>query len=354
MKQLVNLYNEIIATSNLFLAWQAFSCDKKRKQDVLAFEWELEPNIFALHHELKTQTYRHGPYVGFYITDPKRRHIHKALVRDRVLHHAIYNKLYPLYDPTFISTSFSCRNGRGNHKGVEWLKRTVRQVSANYTKPCFVLKCDIQKFFDSVDHTILLAILKRKIRDLQVRLLLEEIIESHVSARANLFERKGVPIGNLTSQLFANIYLNEFDQFVKHTLRLKHYARYTDDFVVVSPDKEFLARLIPMFSEFLNDRLKLTLHPHKVHIRSVHNGIDFLGYVVLPHHTVLRTKTKKRMHRGIKKRVQEYVRGTVPDTTPKQALLSYLGTLSHANAHKLSKATLNYYWFLMTSLDDSV
>jgi retron-type reverse transcriptase len=352
MKKLANLYSEIIDTKNLFLAWHVFRKNKKKKRDVLAFEWALEENIFALNRELSAQTYRHGPYTGFYITDPKRRHIHKAIVRDRVLHHAIYSKLYILYDPTFIDTSFSCRNNRGTHKGVEWLTCAVRRVSANYTKPCYVLKCDIQKFFDSVDHGILLGILKRRIRDQQVRWLLDEIVESYVSDRTNLFERKGLPIGNLTSQLFANIYMNEFDQFVKHTLRIKHYARYTDDFVVVSEDRGYLSELIPTFSEYLHDQLKLTLHPDKVDIHALHAGVDFLGYVILPRYRVVRTKTKKRMYRGLKRRVRECRRGSIsPETTPKQALLSYLGTLSHADAFSVSEDLLNHYWFLLSSFD---
>lgn len=137
---------------------------KQRKKDVMRFEYRLEQNIFELHRDLRDKSYSHGPYKGFYITDPKRRHIHKAVVRDRVLHHAIYIKLYMLFDPTFISTSFSCRTGKGTHRGVVWLENATRKVSKNYTQPCFVLKCDIQKFFDSVDHTVLIAILRRKIK----------------------------------------------------------------------------------------------------------------------------------------------------------------------------------------------
>lgn len=347
MKEFLNLYSEIISTKNLFLAWQVFRRDKRRKQDVMEFEWRLEENIFDLHRNLAEKRYRHGPYTGFYITDPKRRHIHKAIVRDRVLHHAIYNKLYMLFDPTFIATSFSCRVNKGTHKGVMWLRDVVRRVSLNYTKPCYVLKCDIKKFFDSVDHVVLLDILHRRIKDKDVMLLLREIIGSYGSEHSNLFERKGVPIGNLTSQLFANIYMNEFDLFVKHHLRVKYYARYTDDFVIVSHDKNVLTNLLPMIAEFLQETLYLSLHPNKVTLHKVHNGVDYLGYVVLPHFVVPRTKTRKRMYRGLKRRVKEYKRGDTEEATPKQSLQSYLGTLSHADAHEVGENLKNHFWFWM-------
>jgi len=178
MKTFTNLYSEITATQNLFLAWKVFRRGKTKKKDVLHFEWQLEQHIFALHRDLRDKTYCHGTYKGFYITDPKRRHIHKATVRDRVLHHAIYNKLYPLFDPLFIATSFSCRVNKGTHRGVLWLERATRKVSKNYTKLCFVLKCDIRRFFDSVDHNVLIGILNRAIDDAEVVKLLEEIIGS--------------------------------------------------------------------------------------------------------------------------------------------------------------------------------
>jgi len=347
MKTFTNLYNEIISTQNLFLAWKVFRRGKTKKKDVLRFEWGLEQHIFALHRDLRDKVYRHGAYKGFYITDPKRRHIHKATVRDRILHHAIYSKLYPLFDPMFIATSFSCRVNKGTHKGVLWLEKATRKVSKNYTKPCFILNCDIRRFFDSVDHSILMDILNKAIDDDDVLVLLEEIIGSFSAGTPNLFERKGVPIGNLTSQLFANVYMNEFDQFMKQELKVKYYARYTDDFVIVTDSVEYLQDILKLISAFLDERLHLTLHPDKVSIRNLHNGIDYLGYIVLPHHKLLRTKTRRRIYKGLRKRVADYNDEVVSETSVSQTLQSYLGALSHADAHNVSEDLKNLYWFLM-------
>ncbi|MBI4992071.1 MAG: hypothetical protein HZB99_02530 [Candidatus Harrisonbacteria bacterium] len=181
MKIYKNLFTKIISSENLFSAWEAFKIDKRKKSDALRFEWNLEENIFQLQRELKNKTYQHGPYTGFYIQDPKQRHIHKAVVRDRVLHHAIFSIINPIFESTFISTSFSCRIGYGTHRGVEALERAVRKVSKNGANPCFILKCDIRKFFDSVDHVTLLSIIKKRIKDSDTIWLLESIIESYKS-----------------------------------------------------------------------------------------------------------------------------------------------------------------------------
>lgn len=146
---------------------------------MLFFEKNLEQNIFQLHRELKNKTYRHGAYSGFFIYDPKLRHIHKATVRDRVLHHAVFNAINKIFEPTFITNSFSCRIGKGTHKGVFALEKILRKESVNYTKTCYALKCDIRKFFDSVDHQILLNLLAEKIKDPKLNCLLEEIVTNY-------------------------------------------------------------------------------------------------------------------------------------------------------------------------------
>jgi len=337
----INLYKEIISAKNLFCAWKEFRRGKAKKVDVMQFEYHLEQNIFKLHRDLKSNKYKHGSYKNFYIDDPKRRHIHKATVRDRVLHHAIYSQLYSLFNPAFIATSFSCRIGKGTHKGVLWLAKTVRKVSRNYTKPCFVLKCDIKKFFDSVDHSILINILKRRIKDKETMWLLEEILGSFSSGPSTLFDKKGLPIGNLTSQLFANVYMNELDQFVKQKLKVKYYARYTDDFVIVSDNKKYLKGILEPITTFISEDLELELHPHKVSVNKLHNGIDFLGYVVHQHHRTIRTKTKNRMVRKFEQKVRDYNTGDINEETLNASLQSYLGVLSHANAYKVSQDLKN-------------
>ena len=340
MKIYKNIYPLIISAENLFAAWEIFKRDKRNKPDVAKFEQKVEQHIFQLRRDLRDKTYKHGPYYGFWVHDPKRRRIHKAIVRDRVLHHAIFRIINPIFEQTFIPTSFSCRIGKGTHKGVKSVRDMLRAESKNGTSECWVLKCDVRKFFDSVDHSILLGILKRRIADDEAFGLLTKIVESYSTTVC-----KGIPIGNLTSQMFANIYMGKFDHFVKHTLRIKRYARYTDDFVIVSHDKAYLESLLPPIRDFLGEELKLELHPKKVTIRKYRQGADFLGYVALPYHTALRTRTKKRMYRKMKERAVSYKSGTISEAAFEGALRSYMGVLFHADAYELGEAFQNQIWF---------
>ena len=227
------------------------------------------------------------------------------------LHHAVYRILYPFYDKTFISDSFSCRNNKGTHKAINRFKEFGHIVSKNNTKTCWILKCDIKKFFASIDQRILMNILDECISDKNIVELLREIICS--------FEPTGLPLGNLTSQLFANVYLNELDQFAKHKLKVKYYIRYADDFTFLSRDENVLNNLILKISKFLVEELNLSLHPDKVFIKTLNSGIDFLGWVNFADHRVLRNKTKKRMIKQIKKN---------PSV---ETLNSYLGLMKHGN-----------------------
>lgn len=345
MKVIANIFERIISLENLFAAWDAFYGDKKNKRDVVRFEWDIEPNLFKLHRDLKAQAYRHGPYESFYIQDPKQRHIHKASVRDRILHHAVFQVLNPIFEPTFIPNSFSCRINKGTHKGVEAVARMTRQVSRNNTRPCFALKYDVQKFFFRIDQPILLTILKRKLQDADALWLLEEIIGSFSASET---EAKGLPIGNLTSQLFANVYMNEFDQFVKHVLKMKYYARYTDDFIVLANDKEYLDDLIEPIQHFLSETLELNLHPKKTIVRKLGQGIDFLGYTIFPHHQLVRTKTKQRIFRKLRQKVLDYNTDKISKEKMDQTLQSYRGVLSHANSYKLRERMENQVLFWRT------
>jgi len=193
MKIYKNIFQQIISSENLLHAWDKFKMGKRNKLDVIAFERNLEENIFTLHYELKDKIYCHGPYQDFWIHDPKQRHIHKALVRDRVLHHAVFSILNPIFESTFISTSFSCRVGYGTHKGVKALVKMTRRISQNNTHPCFVLKCDVRKFFDTVDHNILLSILKKRVQDENAFWLLKEIVSSYSLTRERERERRAKP-----------------------------------------------------------------------------------------------------------------------------------------------------------------
>ncbi|MEK7170105.1 MAG: reverse transcriptase/maturase family protein, partial [Patescibacteria group bacterium] len=252
---------------------------------------------------MRNKTYRHGPYKHFRISDPKPRDIHKASVRDRLLHHALYRKLYPFFDRTFIADSFSCRLVKGTHRAMNRFCAFVYKVSKNHTKSCFVLKCDIRKFFANIDHEILFSILSRYITDADIFNLLKNIVgsfdsrtdlKSSVLADSDTAFRKGgigLTLGNLTSQLLVNIYTNEFDQFVRHKLKVKYYMRYADDFVLLSHNRLELEQRLVQIREFLRERLKLSLHPDKVFIKTLASGVDFLGWVHFPDHRVLRTST---------------------------------------------------------------
>jgi len=316
-----NIFDNIISLENLLKAWCEFKKGKIKKKDILEFDFYLERNIFSLNKELEDKTYKNDPYVPFYVYDPKRRHIHKACVRDRVVHQAMYRILYGVYDKNFIHDSYSCRNNKRTHKGVKRLEDFIRKESQNYFRNTWVLKCDISKFFDSIDHNILKNILFKKDLDINTKWLIAQIIKSFEKTK-----NKGLPLGNVTSQLFSNIYLNEFDQFVKHKLKIKYYIRYCDDFVIVSKNKRFLELLISQIALFLMNKLGLSLHPRKVEIRKISQGIDFLGYVVLPHYKVLRTNTKKRILRLSKS-----------DNFKEETKQSYLGVLSHCRGYKIKK-----------------
>ena len=345
MKIYEELFWLIISPQALFKAWEIFKSDKRNKPDVAEFEMHLEQNIFELYRDLKNGTYQHGPYKGFWIHDPKVRRIHKAIVRDRVLHHAIFKSLNSIFEPTFIPNSFSCRVGKGTHKGVEKVTEMIRAESRNNTRPCYALKCDVRKFFNSIDHTVLLEILGQRIKDEKVMSLMSEVVDSFDAVRTNLFDRKGVPIGNLTSQIFANVYMNEFDQFVKQELKVKHYARYTDDFILISSDKAYLEKLLPPMQDFLRTKLFLELHPKKVTLTTHHRGVDFLGYVILPEHIKMRNKTKKRISKKLRERVQLYKRDAISETSLESSFQSYMGVISHADAYEFGEETKNNFWF---------
>lgn len=321
--QLAHNFEDIISIANLLSAWEEFIKGKRNKKDVQEFSFRLMDNILSLHRDLLNHTYKHGGYQAFNICDPKPRRIHKASVRDRLLHHAIYRILYPFFDKTFIADSFSCRNGKGTHKALNRFRSFSYKVSRNNTRTCWVLKCDIRKFFENIDHEILINVLQKHIPYRDIMRLLEEVIGSFYSKKPGV----GLPLGNLTSQLFANIYMNEFDQFAKHKLGTKYYIRYADDFVLLSHDQGWLKRQVPCICEFLHSRLKLILHPQKVFIKTVASGVDFLGWVHFPDHRVLRTATKRRMLKNLRR-----------SGGKAEVVQSYLGLLSHGNARKLSQS----------------
>ena len=313
------IFENVISVENLLSAWKEFLCGKKDRKDVQAFQLHFMDNILLLRNDLKNKTYTHGGYYAFKISDPKPRDIHKASVRDRLLHHAIYRILYPYFDGKFIDDSYSCRNGKGTHWAIDQLNSFARKVSKNNTKQCWVLKCDIRKFFASIDQTVLIEILHKQIADKNIIWLVEKVVKSFHSTESG----KGLPLGNLTSQLLVNIYMNEFDQYVKHTLKFKYYIRYADDFVFLSQSKSELEKLLPILREFLENKLKLNLHPNKVFVKTFSSGVDFLGWVNFTKHKVLRTVTKRRMLKNLR------------NNPSMETVQSYLGLLGYGNTFGL-------------------
>ncbi|MFY9462130.1 MAG: reverse transcriptase/maturase family protein [Candidatus Sungiibacteriota bacterium] len=301
-------------------AWREFLRGKRKRKDIAEFSLNLTDNILALHRELASKIYRHGPYQAFKINDPKPRDIHKATVRDRLLHHAIYRTLYPYFDRKFIFDSYSCRYDKGVHRAINRLRKYARKISRNHTRTAWVLKCDIRKFFASIDHAILINILEQHIKDKDVIWLLNEVVESfHTEGNP----AAGLPLGNLTSQLLVNAYMNEFDHHLKRRLKVVYCIRYADDFVILHDDKKYLENILPKISLFLETKLKLSLHPDKVFIKTIASGIDFLGWVHFLHHRIPRTSTKKRMFKKLAR------------SNSTRSKSSYLGLLSHGNTYRL-------------------
>ncbi len=317
----VHKYNDIITIENLLMTWGKFLRGKRHKKDVIKFQSQLSDNLSQLHYELKRKTYIHGSYSAFNINDPKPRVIHKATVRDRILHHLIHKELYPYFEKRFIYDSYSCRNFKGVHKALDRLNYFSRKVSKNNTRTCYVLKCDIRKFFANIDQKILIKILKRHIEDVDIIWLINQVVLSFYSFYFGI----GLPLGNLTSQLFVNIYMHEFDMYLKQELKVKYYIRYTDDFVILFDNREYLEKLLPEIKNFLNKKLHLCLHKNKILIKTYSSGIDFLGWTHSLYYRQIRTSTKRKIIKNLK-------------NYPKlETVNSYRGLLKHGNTYKLRR-----------------
>lgn len=303
------------------MTWEKFLRGKRHKKDVIEFQLQLSENISQLYFELKEKTYLHSSYSAFNINDPKPRIIHRAPVRDRILHHLIHKELYPYFEKRFVYDSYSCRNLKGTHKALDRFNYFSRKVSKNNTRTCYVLKCDIRKFFANIDQKILIKILKRHIEDIDIIWLINQIILSFYSFCFGI----GLPLGNLTSQLFVNIYMHEFDMYLKQELKVKYYIHYADDFVVLSENREYLKNLLPKIQDFLNKKLNLCLHENKIFIKTYASGLDFLGWVHFSHHRQIRTSTKRKIIKNLK-------------NYPKsETINSYRGLLKHGNTYKLRR-----------------
>lgn len=357
------------------------SCRKNKRNTInaLTFERNFESELLKLHAELQDRTYRPGRSICFVVTYPKLREVFAADFRDRVIHHLLVSYLEPHFEKRFIHASFACRKEKGLLTATNYLQKTVRSVTKNYTREAYYGQFDIRSFFTSIDRSVLKQIIFREITDhfphhaKDDLIWLTGIILDHnpignfyfrgdpvllkqIPPHKTLFnadKNRGLPIGNLTSQFFANVYLNELDQFVKRELNIRHYLRYVDDFVVLSHDLDVIKQLRHHIDSFLQKKLGLTLHPNKDIYNSVYSGIDFVGYIVKPKYTLVRKRIvqnlKTKLHyfnQGMllvsqNQKQQAFPLSSPPAKEDLEKMLamvnSYYGHFKHANCYNLRK-----------------
>jgi len=338
MKTHDKIYGEIISLSNLYRAYYEA---RKGKTDstFLDFSENLHENLWELHEELLGMGYEPSPYSTFHVNDYKERRIMAPHFRDHVVHHAIYNYLEPIYDKCFIHDSFACRKGKGTHRAFLRLRKFLNK----YSPEGYFMKCDITKYFYSIDQKKLMEIIGRKIRDERLLWLMgkivrshgEEPLPSHILNPKNREQRKGIPIGNLTSQLFANIYLNELDDFVKHKLKVRHYIRYVDDFIILAKNKDYLHEIWQKIRNFLHDEMFLRLERRKTQINKISFGADFAGYVAFKKYTRVRSRNYRRFRHRLNERIDKYHRGHISFESLNSSFVSYIGHLSHTNSNRI-------------------
>ncbi|PZM64869.1 reverse transcriptase domain-containing protein [Paenibacillus dendritiformis] len=324
------LYPQIYDFENLHTAYLKARKNKRFRHEVMLFSSNLEENLIQLQNELIWKMYRTSPYREFIVYEPKMRHIKALPFRDRVVQHAVNNVIEPLFEPTFIYDTYACRVGKGMHAGsdrlVSWLQETHRKWDGRV----YVLKADIAKYFPSIDHDILIRLLWRKIKCKETMQLLQHIV------RGTEENNVGIPVGNLTSQLFANVYLSQLDHYVKETLRVRYYVRYMDDFVILHHDKQELHRLHDDIERFLRLRLRLRLNP-KTAIFPASQGINFLGYRTWRTHRLVRKSSIIRMKRKMRKFRRGFAEGKVDLEEVNRTVQSWIGHVKHANSYNLRK-----------------
>ncbi len=336
-------YTNLCSQENLELAFKRARKGKTLKQYVIEFENNLEENLLQLRNELLMQTYKPKPLTTFILRDPKTRKISKSDFRDRVIHHAICNIIEPLFEKTFIYDSYANRIGKGGLNAIKRFDVLKRKVSKNNITNCFVLKADIKHYFPSVNHKILLILLEQKIFDKNIINLIKIILNNHKSKTAS----NGMPLGNLTSQLFANVYLNELDQYVKHELKAKHYIRYVDDFVILERNINYLRNCEQKIKIFLKQKLLLELHPEKTKIISLKQGISFLGFKIFYHYKTLQKKNKNKFKNKLYKVKELYCKDKIEREKLIGIFEGHLAYAKNANTYKYRKKitkTFNKYF----------
>ena len=345
MQRYGKLWEELTSFENLYRAARKARRGKRTRPAVEAFEFDVEKHLVGLRRDLVEQSYRPGPFRTFIIVDPKPRLISAAPYRDRVVHHAMCNVLEPIFERSFIFDSYACRRGKGTHAAVD-------RYTAFARKNRYVLKCDVRKFFPSVDHANLLQRLGRKIKDPDVMWLTKVIVE-HSNLQEpvpgffpgdDLFtaseRRRGIPIGNQTSQFFANVYLDALDHFVKERLGCRYYVRYCDDFVILDNDRRRLADVRRAVDQFLLG-IRLWLHPAKRTISRVEDGLRLLGYRVWPDRRFLDRRGLARFGRRLRTYQRLYRAGLLSSASLTQRIGAWLGHAGQADTWRLRKDLLS-------------
>ena len=337
-----------------------FDCRRAKRNTInqLRFEVDLEKNLVALHRDLCSGDYKIGRSVAFIVIHPKIREVWAAEFRDRVVHHVIYNAISDRYYRRFIRDNYACIPERGTHDGLRRVSGFARSITRNWTRPAYFLRADVANFFNSIDHSILIGLAERHVPEEWIRTLIRQVIlhdpRTHFSTRSPpaLFEKvprhksllhappgKALPIGNLTSQFFANLYMNELDQYAKHVLKAKYYGRYVDDMVLLHQDPDVLNQWYAQMDEFLKSKLAIHLHPNKKHLNLVETGIDFTGFIIKPGRVYLRQSSLAKCQQKI--RAWERNGSPVDTETLKdisQSLNSYLGMLRQVNGYNARKS----------------
>ena len=319
----------ICTVKNALLAYRKAKKCKRYRPEVLAFEAERENNIQRAIRELKTLSYTPGKYKVFKVWEPKERIIMALPFFDRVIQHMIVNLIEPIFERRFIYHSYACRKGKGAHRASKQLTKWLYKLEVVDGKSVYVLKADIHHYFQSIDHEILKKEIRNYIKDKDLLVILDRIISHN-----GIFpDGVGIPVGNLTSQLFANVYLHRLDVFVKHELRAEYYMRYMDDFLIISDDLEQLKRWQKEIEVFLRDNLNLELNP-KTTIVYAKNGVDFVGY----RHWNSTKKVRKAAMRRMKRLMKNFAEGTITEEYFDKSFISRIGSMQHADTYNLVKS----------------
>ena len=354
-----DIFNIITNFESLYEAYRRARLGKQGKPKICEFDFYLEAELSKLEHELKSEQYQPSTYTHFKVHEPKLRQVSAPAFRDRVIHHSLVAQIEPLFDKQFIYDSYACRKNKGTHLGAKRVKKFLMAARTKYGKdqPIYALQADIKQFFKSIDWDILLQLINKTITCPQTYDLIKKIITSYKPAtpqpaQLNLFDqshhhqvagtRVSLPIGNLTSQLFANVYLNQLDHFIKDGLREKYYARYMDDFLIIHPNKEHLLNLQDKIKKFLQKKLKLKLHPKKITIKHAKNGIPFVGYRIFYDHVKIRGNTLQRMQKKYRNKVRAYHNDKITLEKLRETKSALYGHFNHADTYGLEQKIFSH------------